>query len=744
MILQQNSTDVRVNYFYDEDNVIQPIDVLYERHNVNPNGLIQLKNIPSPLHTVFTIIRRNGTNVIQYNKVESVVNQYDFMVDYINGILTFHSSQVGKEIQISYTNSIGQLNISADVIFTNIDNQGNIVQTLGTMIDEGRSVLSDLSVFGGASKVITELQGYIESARELTGNIIQGSNINTELKKTTDTAKSTNATLNSTILNANNKISDMNNWVESHGDIINLDNRVGTAENKLNDVSASLEHITRLIKVSDNQDITAELKTVILKKGNIRIYSEVPTTVLISDTILINDDTTIEVSDCVTIKKKDNTNKPIFKNIDTINGNKNIKLIGGIYDFNRLGNTNYDGHGVIFNNIKNLSYKNMVFKNERKYCSLVCNCEDFNSENITFDTHSDGLHFQPPLKKARIVNTKGKTGDDMIAFTLGDYNQYEITNTGDFENIVVDTVFSENAKAIVKITGSGANGNNIFKNIQIANLNGTVTDEVVAVINDSNGGNTNLMNTKVYGLQISNCAVSGALNWSYRLDQIAGDVEFNNIICSGNNECISCNSLNSLTINGLYSSEKFFSKNKAIRIRGVVQNLNIFNVNLDFSLFSNYTSFIDFDGCTINNINISNVNYKGKRTDDFFIKFGSGCTFDKINLMNINVLNIGTFIIVNSNIILNVYNFNVSLNNSWFWIQSGNPNIRIIGEASFRMNWSGSVGQVSLNSRSIQYQKYLSNLTPQKYDTVLHTDETEGLEKVGLMFYNGTSWVKIA
>lgn len=241
MILQQNSTDVRVNYFYDEDNVIQPIDVLYERHSVNPNGLIQLKNIPSPLHTVFTIIRRNGTNVIQYNKVESVVNQYDFMVDYINGILTFHSSQAGKEIQISYTNSIGQLNISADVIFTNIDNQGNIVQTLGTMIDEGRSVLSDLSVLGGASKVITELQGYIESARELTGNIIQGSNINTELKKSTDTAKSTNTTLNSTIINANNKISDMNNWVESHGDIINLDNRVGTAENKLNTVSQSLE-----------------------------------------------------------------------------------------------------------------------------------------------------------------------------------------------------------------------------------------------------------------------------------------------------------------------------------------------------------------------------------------------------------------------------------------------------------------------------------------------------------------------
>lgn len=232
MILQ-NSTDVKTEIFYDENKDPALVDVRYEKHIVNPNGLIQLQNIPSPLHTVFDIRGKDGVTVIKYNKVEVISNKYDFTVDYINGILTFHNSQKGKEVQISYTNSIGRLSISADRIFTGIDNQGNITQTLGTLLEEGRQTLSDLEVLGGATKVITEIEGYIESIKQLTGNIIEGENVNTELKKSTDTAKSTNTTLNSTINNANNQIDEMNSWVESHSDIVNLDNRVDTAEIKI-------------------------------------------------------------------------------------------------------------------------------------------------------------------------------------------------------------------------------------------------------------------------------------------------------------------------------------------------------------------------------------------------------------------------------------------------------------------------------------------------------------------------------
>lgn len=254
MILQ-NSTDIKTEIFYDGNNDIAPIDIRFEKHTINPNGLIQLQNIPSPLHTVFTIKGKNGINVVTYNKAETLVNQYDFIVDYVNGILTFHSSQVGREIQVSYTNSIGRISISADRVFTNVDNRGNIVQTLGTLLKEGEKTLSDLSVLGGASKVISELKGYLDSIKELTGNIIQGSNVNTQLVNSTNTAKSTNATLNSTITNANSKISEMNKWVESHSDIVNLDNRVDATEVKLNTVNASLEQ-----KVS-KEDLSAEARS---------------------------------------------------------------------------------------------------------------------------------------------------------------------------------------------------------------------------------------------------------------------------------------------------------------------------------------------------------------------------------------------------------------------------------------------------------------------------------------------------
>lgn len=268
MILQ-NSTDVKTEYFMDENKDISPIDVRYEKHTINPNGLIQLQNIPSPLHTVFDVKGRDGITVIKYNKVEVISNKYDFTVDYINGILTFHSSQVGKEIQVSYTNSIGRLSISADRIFTGIDNQGNIAQTLGTLLEEGRQTLSDLEVLGGATKVITEIEGYIESIRELTGNIVEGDNINTKLIKSTDVAKSTNITLNSTINNANNQINEMNSWVETHGDIVNLDNRVDSTEVKLNTVSTQLAEIV-YYTIKDDDTLN---NAILENNSNIKVLS---------------------------------------------------------------------------------------------------------------------------------------------------------------------------------------------------------------------------------------------------------------------------------------------------------------------------------------------------------------------------------------------------------------------------------------------------------------------------------------
>lgn len=306
----QNSTDIKTEYFLDKNGDPSLVDVQYEKHVINPNGLVQLRNIPS-IHTVFNITTKNGVEVVKYNKVDEIINQTDFTVDYTNGLLTFHSSQINKEIQVSYTNAIGRLSISSDRIFTKTDNQGNIVQTLNTLIDEGREVLSNLETIGGANKIINELKGYMESVKGLSTTIIEGSNINNTLKRTNETAKTTSSTLNSAVASANNKMQEMTEWVNKNGDVVNLNNRVTTAEGKLNTVGASLEQIDGKlnnvpVNINEYSDLvvdndwtlslqkalennnkiyfpkgTYKLGKILIEKSNVEIYGDSENTLII-------------------------------------------------------------------------------------------------------------------------------------------------------------------------------------------------------------------------------------------------------------------------------------------------------------------------------------------------------------------------------------------------------------------------------------------------------------------------------
>ena len=502
------------------------------------------------------------------------------------------------------------------------------------------------------------------------------------------------------------------------------------------------EDYTFIGGLTDGEDITSKLQLGINKGGIIIIASETPKTVIVSSTLYIKDNTTIFVYDSITIKKDDNVNAPIFTNYDTNNGNKNIKLIGGTYDFNRLGNTNYAGFGFLFNNVDNLTYKNLTLLNETKYCSLVCNCDGFIADNITFNTHSDGIHFQPPLNNAYITNIKGTTGDDMIAFTLGDYSSYEITNTGDFTNIVIDGVFGVNAKSLIKITGAGANANNVFKNIQINNLNGTVTREVVSIIEDNLGGNTHLLYTAVYGVTISNCSVSGASNQSYLLDQYAGDVTLSNIMLSGQTTGISCKNATSLNIFNVTCN----SENEVplcIAVSGIIEQLNIENANINNTNGTYTTKFLEIASTAkVSQLNISNVTFVGKKANsDFFVKINHTSYDFKINLTNVNIKTVSYIFIINNNLIVNANNFFADDYSTGVWTQANTPTFRLVGEGIFIFTWYGTFSSKSLNSRTFTLPSYkkISEMTPTIYDMVISTKSGEE----GLYCYNGSTFTKL-
>ena len=252
-------------------------------------------------------------------------------------------------------------------------------------------------------------------------------------------------------------------------------------EDNINKINSSLEDIainanTYGIVGDDATDNTSILQSLLDKGGLIRI---VEPGIYKTKTLEIGDNTTLEVYPGAVLKLKNNTANYLITNKDYTNGNKNIKLIG-VFDNNyQHGNDKvggysdgkYPGHCLFFNNVVGLEYNKVTVKNAAKYASLIVNSKNIKCEDITFDTHSDGLHFQPPIFNCHINNVKGITGDDMIAFTLGDYTDYTVSNVGNFEKITVNNVYAdEGTLNVVKITGSGEGNIYYFKDMEFNNI----------------------------------------------------------------------------------------------------------------------------------------------------------------------------------------------------------------------------------------------------------------------------------
>jgi len=220
--------------------------------------------------------------------------------------------------------------------------------------------------------------------------------------------------------------------------------------------------------------------------------------------ITIPSNTHLELGVETILKLADNTADYLIVNSDTVGGNENIELSGGTLDQNKdNGNLKtgawdvaYPGHSVFLWNVSGLKIHDQKHKGANKYCYLLTDVQNYTIDNINFlDTYSDGIHHLPPCSNGTITNIFGKTGDDMLAFTLGDYPDYQVTNTGDFENINCSYIYPDDAKAVVKITGSGAGSAYVHKNITVSNVKGTCQFSPISIIDDSVGG-SNLLNTK--------------------------------------------------------------------------------------------------------------------------------------------------------------------------------------------------------------------------------------------------------
>lgn len=229
--------NMKIKYFDEE------LEVYDERRIVNKNTYsITLNYVPSPTRPLTV---ENGKTTLTETNGTPNANQY--VLDRENGLLLFNQAMKGKVVTINYS-AIGLWCISADKVYTNVDNKGKIVETLEDLMKENRQAIESIKTVGDASTVITQLQANIDSVTGLVGNIAEGSSVNEELTKSITSGKGTNITLTNTISSANNKINEMNTWVNQHGDIVNLDNRVDAVETEIPKINEQLKSNTQQLQ----------------------------------------------------------------------------------------------------------------------------------------------------------------------------------------------------------------------------------------------------------------------------------------------------------------------------------------------------------------------------------------------------------------------------------------------------------------------------------------------------------------
>lgn len=458
---------------------------------------------------------------------------------------------------------------------------------------------------------------------------------------------------------------------------------------------------------------------------------------MIDGTLIIGSNTTIELGEGVIIKQK-TTGQNLLKNSDTVNGNTNITIIGGTWDYNSPNvpdpNDPHNRHAIVLQNVIRLTLSKVKVVNALKYAWIIANTSYVTVDGLDFNTLSDGLHFMGPLNYADIRNLKGVTGDNLLAFTIGDYSAYELSR-GNMTNIHVSGIYCDNTFEPVRLVG---NTGYYFDNIVIENIFGSVsTGRVVRVIQD-----TDLLYTDVRNLTIKNVDCT-AIGEQINIDCMAGkNITIENV--SGGNPAynvvkVDTNAnLSNLILKNIVSPDN--ATLDVIVTHGFVQNLFVHDIIGNFS----GTSATLFRLDNVGNINIANLSQVNGSNS---IIAGTVAT---INVSNFNVSGLqsvisktgGNLTTLNINNGYASYTSRFAVNSS---ATTGELRITTRGlsfpnDTASRFSVSG-LGTVSLNGYDFR-SKDLSLLTPRNGDMIFNTLSTFGTG-IGLYLYDTTAWRKL-
>lgn len=352
----------------------------------------------------------------------------------------------------------------------------------------------------------------------------------------------------------------------------------------LNTVISQVDNIVYL-KESDVGYVNSEkIQNKLDSNTNVMIKSKNNAEFIIKNTIEIDNNGSIILDNNTVLKNASLSN--MIRKKENVGRLQNIKLSGGIYNFDNQSAGGNNLHTIFIHKCDDLLIEKLQVLNSSKYAFLLADINRGTIRDITLNTSSDGIHFQPPLKNILVENIKGTSHDDMVAITIGDFEAYN-TSVGDVEDIVIRNIQPNNSMRALKLCGQ--NGYK-FKNVLMEQVYGTTFYEGFYLRTD--GPILNDFTADTIHLKDINVKTGGD---TYPLFKLWTSTQMN---------------IDTLILENIKHDGYLFD------IRGTgtwtvnIKNLHLKNVDLSISSTENILKYFGFIGVnvTIENLYIDNVN----------------------------------------------------------------------------------------------------------------------------------------
>lgn len=189
-MIDEKDNGVITNYYKDLSTGRPIVKIKTEKQTVNSlKNVIQLMETPDEQERV-TIV--DSTDMVEVDNYEDLTEENQYWVDYKNplGNIYFHPSKKAQTYNIKY-GSKGYTLISANKIFTKLDEDGNVVEVLSDILERGRDIIDELLILGGGIQVFYKLQQAIAEGNEIHPKLVEEntkatSNISNLTKQNTD------------------------------------------------------------------------------------------------------------------------------------------------------------------------------------------------------------------------------------------------------------------------------------------------------------------------------------------------------------------------------------------------------------------------------------------------------------------------------------------------------------------------------------------------------------------------------